>query len=173
MIIQNEDGSITNDGKSNIQFLRKLVNKLLSKAKIYTPPINLNNLIRANSEIKVKGDDLGKADGASVGKNLILFNNKQVVVRQRFTVAHELGHIILGHNTNGSPKTINTQSRDPNEVMANRFAAELLIPEKFLRNETLAQLSVSELAAKYWVSKETMVYRIKDTIYINKIFAWD
>jgi len=57
--------------------------------------------------------------------------------------------------------------------MANKFASELLVPDKFLKKENLALLSLSDLARKYWVSNEAMTYRIMGAKYINKISSWE
>ena len=50
--------------------------------------------------------------------------------RQRFTVAHELGHVCCRHDatTVDTAATISAAARDPREVQANAFAAELLAP---------------------------------------------
>lgn len=61
----------------------------------------------------------------------IFCNGALPVGRQRFTVAHEIGHLALGHVGQGRVTTIN---REPNpkdsqeETQANQFAARLLAP---------------------------------------------
>ena len=61
----------------------------------------------------------------------IFYNSVLPVGRQRFTVAHEIGHLALGHVGQGRVTTIN---REPNpkdsqeETQANQFAARLLAP---------------------------------------------
>lgn len=61
----------------------------------------------------------------------IFYNSGLPVGRQRFTVAHEIGHLSLGHVGQGRVTTIN---REPNlkdsqeETQANQFAARLLAP---------------------------------------------
>lgn len=61
----------------------------------------------------------------------IFYNSSLPVGRQRFTVAHEIGHLALGHVGQGRVTTIN---REPNskdsqeETQANQFAARLLAP---------------------------------------------
>lgn len=66
----------------------------------------------------------------------IKINIDEPICRQRFTIAHELGHIILGHK-GISFRDSNLQYKDfilrMNEVTANSFAAELLMPEILLR----------------------------------------
>lgn len=61
----------------------------------------------------------------------IFYSSGLPVGRQRFTVAHEIGHLALGHVGRGRVTTIN---REPNpkdsqeETQANQFAARLLAP---------------------------------------------
>lgn len=62
---------------------------------------------------------------------IILFDEKALPARTRFTVAHELGHIILGHVKPGNVTTVNREPRPndaPEERAANQFAARLLAP---------------------------------------------
>lgn len=68
----------------------------------------------------------------------IRINKYEPLVRQRFTIAHEIGHILLGHE--------GISFRDPNyqmyndlimrakEANANSFAAELLMPKTLVRD---------------------------------------
>ncbi len=66
-------------------------------------------------------------DGLSLISNnsaIIFYNDKEKnIYRTNWTIAHELGHIFLGHKSDG-----NREQRE-----ANRFAAELLIPEPAVR----------------------------------------
>ena len=58
---------------------------------------------------------------------VIFYNQSRPVCRQRFTVAHELGHLALGHS---GPLLHRTAGRpdSPAERAANSFAADLLSP---------------------------------------------
>lgn len=60
---------------------------------------------------------------------LLFVNGNQAVTRQRFTLAHEFGHFRMGHSTVVDEQTnISGHTHDPNEVSANSFAAEFLVP---------------------------------------------
>lgn len=60
---------------------------------------------------------------------LIFVNGRQALSRQRFTLAHEFGHHRMGHSTVVDEQAaISGYLRDPNEVAANAFAAEFLMP---------------------------------------------
>lgn len=73
-------------------------------------------------------------DGLSLYSNdtpIILFDNTLPPSRIRFTVAHEIGHIVLGHVIPGQVTCRNrepSQNDDPAETAANQFAARLLAP---------------------------------------------
>lgn len=61
----------------------------------------------------------------------IFYNNSLPVGRQRFTIAHEIGHLALGHVGRGNVTTVNREpspNDNPTEQQANQFAARLLAP---------------------------------------------
>lgn len=65
------------------------------------------------------------------GKAYIFYDGICSIGRQRFTVAHELGHIVLGHVGEGQYTLVNREpdpKDDPHEVQANQFAARILAP---------------------------------------------
>lgn len=67
----------------------------------------------------------------SDGKYHIFYDSRLPIPRKRFTLAHELGHIILGHIGKGQYSTRNREpsSEDmPEETQANQFAARILAP---------------------------------------------
>ncbi|MDF7627478.1 ImmA/IrrE family metallo-endopeptidase [Lactobacillaceae bacterium L1_55_11] len=81
------------------------------------------------------GDEDANLSGKLISKHEIGINHREAPVRQRFTVAHELGHILNGEHvanrqTDSSTYTI-TEKR--NEVVANSFGAMLLMPQKLVR----------------------------------------
>lgn len=74
------------------------------------------------------------SDGFTVrhkGQYYIFYNEQCSPGRQRFTIAHELGHIVLGHLDDGQYTEINREpapGNAPEETQANQFAARLLAP---------------------------------------------
>lgn len=61
----------------------------------------------------------------------IFYNNFCTRQRQRFTIAHEIGHLLLGHINPGQITAINREvspSDNPIEKAANQFAIRLLAP---------------------------------------------
>lgn len=121
-----------------------------------------------------------------VGDNQITIgyaaNNRPT--RQRFTIAHELGHLILGHQRKGmfvdtADKYFSVFYRDDKsttgeflqEREANAFAASLLMPEELLRssiddirrtvnlkNEDVDVIKI--LSDKFEVGTQAMAFRL-------------
>ena len=107
------------------------------------------------------------------GHALIGVNSSEAPVRQRFTIAHEIGHFMLHplkdtfvdyrhDHEKGAPKTLK-------ESEADMFAAALLMPRKTLIKD-FASISKglsddevrSILARRYEVSEDAMRYRLKN-----------
>ena len=92
--------------------------------------------------------------------------------RQRFTLAHELGHWLLNHgdtvvDTVERRDELSAQGTNINEIEANAFASELLMPRNWLREEVpprmlspLDEDVIRRLASKYRVSREAMTFRL-------------
>jgi Zn-dependent peptidase ImmA (M78 family) len=71
---------------------------------------------------------------AKPGCPLLFVNGQQAPTRQRFTLAHEFGHHHMGHSSVVDEQaSIGAASNDPNEVRANAFAAEFLMPRDAVR----------------------------------------
>ncbi|MBQ7524494.1 MAG: ImmA/IrrE family metallo-endopeptidase, partial [Alphaproteobacteria bacterium] len=70
----------------------------------------------------------------------MLLNPKENARRRIFTLAHEIGHIVLGHR-DGGDRMVDTRSdlvfplKRTKEYEANEFAGELLMPEEEFRKE--------------------------------------
>ena len=93
-----------------------------------------------------------ETDGLSVqkgGKYYIFYRGDMTPGRIRFTVTHELGHIILGHLDGKTHTTRNREPQDgdaPIEQAANVFASRLLAPACVLHDlNALTPERISEL----------------------------
>lgn len=113
------------------------------------------------------------------GKPTIGINESHPFVRQRFTLAHEIGHYVLHGNdaTLFIDKKYSVVFRDPNtssgehraEIQANQFAAALLMPYPLLEAEvTRRNLDLGDdkalmmLAREFQVSVQAIGYRLSN-----------
>jgi Zn-dependent peptidase ImmA (M78 family) len=104
-------------------------------------------------------------------------NSKHNKHRQRFTIAHEIGHFILhSHETLHYDVEKDEDKRflfradsisSLDETEANHFSAELLMPENLVRGLIEGgSNSIHELADKFNVSPEAMRYRLINLGYL-------
>lgn len=65
---------------------------------------------------------------------------------ENWSLGHELGHLVLGHHgvVKGAP------GYDQHESAANAFAAELLLPESFMRSVPWGRIGLPALAELVW-----------------------
>lgn len=89
----------------------------------------------------------------------IIYNDAEPKARTRFTIAHELGHILLGHELSDSGGHFRTASdrREPAETQADEFAARLLAPACVLWG--LEAYEPEEIARICDISAEAAEYR--------------
>lgn len=142
--------------------------QLLEKHWDRSLPVDVMSIARA-AGAKVVPD--GELDASGLFELLeegprIKFNSTEARVRQRFTVAHELGHYALKHGKafRDQPSQFSTQAYDPDEVAANRFAAALLMPEEavsyLIRRKGI--VDIAKLAKLFDVSQVAMQFRLKN-----------
>ena len=106
------------------------------------------------------------------GKPVIFVNANDADVRQRFTISHELGHLLM--HVEPETETLfrderSSQGRSRPEIQANSFAASLLMPEEEIRRLTegkrigpLDTEAIHDLAVTFGVSAEAMGIRLQD-----------
>ena len=101
-------------------------------------------------------------------RSFIFINAADFPTRQRFTLAHELGHHRIGHAAHvESPDDIARETPVPRERQANHFAGELLVPRTALQqrldeigNAPLSLPYIVRLAVDFGISPPAMLYRI-------------
>lgn len=118
------------------------------------------------SEIAEKTDGLSFYAGDAP---VVLYNEACTAGRIRFTVAHELGHIILGHIAPGLVTVANREpapNDSPEETAANQFAARLLAPACVLwglglhtPEEIAGVCHISNQAARFRAERMGELYR--------------
>lgn len=155
----------------------------LLDATAYTIPVDVYAIAQAH-HINVRSQPLeDTVSGMLVIKNtyaIIGVNENHHPNRQRFTIAHELGHFLLHRDeahvfVDAKPVFFRDErsaaGRQQQEIQANRFAAELLMPESVLQARIANQplnpfldpfddLTVQRLAAEFGVSIQALTIRL-------------
>lgn len=158
-------------GKKAIDILREFGNPS-------DVPVNLENILKTIgiSALPMDFEILeGKLNKGHI-LGLVLANKHNAVIyysqdatpnRQRFTIAHELGHICnhLQPDTNDYPYIdwrIEEESNNKNEIDASIFAGELLIPLEALKNIylSMAYKNSVDLARIFGTSINVMEERL-------------
>lgn len=158
-----------------IGFARASAKSILKELKISSPPIRLADIVKyLGYQVTPRDfdDGLSGVQITSPQDCFIAYNNNFHVHRKRFTVAHEIGHSILGH-TSLNDQEFDLNSQDTNEVEANQFAAELLVPLNMLKKDVGSGIkSTDQLAIRYWVSKDAMGWRLLETRLFKNLNTW-
>ena len=152
---------------------RDTADALLEAASIISPPVPVEDLVR-DCGVRVLAWDLEDIDGLVIELDtgaVIWVNKEQARTRQRFTLAHELGHHLLRHAdtfhldlggdlapnaTGGGHPTYDWRA----ERSANEFAASLLMPASMVRRAAATVTDVADLASQFKVSPAAMGFRL-------------
>lgn len=124
------------------------------------PIKSIFNLFESYGIIVVELEINEKFDGVSFisdrGNPIIIINKAFSNDRKRFTLAHELGHLLM-HDF-PIPDYRNNEKNKENE--ANRFASEFLMPSEFIKN-SLYNLRLSNLAElkRFWLTSMSSIIR--------------
>jgi Zn-dependent peptidase ImmA (M78 family) len=159
---------------------RLTAEQVLETCGVRSRPVPLEKILQyfriSQVDLPANNDIFGAIVGQH-GHAIIAVNPNQHPNRQRFTIAHELGHYFRHLCVGGETEFVDgdfrlhwrngtsSQGIDWNEIEANRFAACLLMPEDLVREDvdkcsTLDQEAIQHLAAQYSVSRLAMQYRL-------------
>ena len=151
---------------------------LIQQLSIGGPPLDVHELA-SKLGVRITKSDLGddcsgvlvkSGDSAVIGINWEHHSN-----RQRFTIAHELGHFFLHKNGTYVDRSTSAFFRNSEsgsgtlkeEREANQFATALLMPSKWIYREIGNNnlnldddLAVMDLAERFEVSEQAMSFRL-------------
>src|SRR6267378_7619761 len=163
--------------------------RLLENNSIPRPPVPVDELAAA-LDIDVRSsagnDDVSGALIRNDDSVVIAVNSAQHENRQRFTIAHEIGHFLLHKGTQvhfdddfriNYRKADSTGIATDDEKEANWFAAALLMPEHFLRKDWLrlrlenhaALGAIQSLAVRYKASPKAMELRLVNLGFVSPV----
>lgn len=94
--------------------------------------------------------------GAENPRPIIAISKEQSMDRLRFSMAHEIGHLVLGHIGKYRPEE---------ERAANQFAAEMLMPQRAMSLQIIPPVTLSSIATlkpRWKVSIQALVRRAFD-----------
>lgn len=156
--------------------------KILEDCGISAPPAPVEEIARqlgARLSFENFGPDVSGILYRDGTKAVIAVNATHATTRQRFTIAHEIGHLRLHE---GRPMFVDRSVRvdrrdataslgvDPQEIEANTFAAALLMPEDMIfaavtesstyQGGNGAGEIIQRLATRFDVSTQAMEYRL-------------
>lgn len=145
----------------------------------YTTPVDVEAIAVQHAVRVVREDFEDSVSGVLVIKDnqgIIGVNTNHHPNRQRFTIAHELGHYLLHPGESGvfmdrSPvffrDSSSSEGGDQREREANAFAAELLMPREDLTEllegrhiDAFNEVSVRRLSARFGVSAQALTIRL-------------
>ena len=168
--------------------IQALVEALLSESGVTEAPIPVSQIAKAKGA-RIYVDSLeGDLSGflfRDASHSVIGVNTSHAPARQNFTIAHELGHLLLhdqeqlhvDHEFRVRLRNdVSSQGTDEAEQEANFFAASLLMPREFIErdlvNEEYVDLLdegfIHRLAQKYGVSAQALAIRLKTLGYIQE-----
>ncbi len=170
------------------QNARNISWKLLLDLKINSLPVKITAILKAleipiykygDSQTLIQNRRLDgltqTSDGFTIAEGnrcFIFYNEKQTAQRLRFTLAHELGHILCGHlgKTEGFAVTIKNREPSandgPEEQEANVFASRLLAPACVLHE--LGLFTAKEIAEHCQISIQSATFRLEQLLELER-----
>jgi Zn-dependent peptidase ImmA (M78 family) len=159
---------------------RRRAQELLKEGKVKKAPVPIEELaVAVQARIRFEpftGQVYGMVHRNPDGTATIGVNSIDAPNRQRFTIAHEIGHLLLHKDESlhvdeksiiGLRNDESSRATDTKEIEANQFAAELLMPAEFLDRDLRklpddieAEEAVIRLARQYQVSVQAMTVRL-------------
>lgn len=157
-------------------YTREMARKILRECGITTPPVDLKIILAKKGYTYLEVNTfLDNIDAIFLNKDDQIYaavNARHHIHRQRFSLAHELGHILLVHDidyykhniTLDNPPISKTHNTVETyfEKEANTFAGELLVPLDMLKKEFRKTNDINNLSKVFLVSKEVVSVAISN-----------
>lgn len=146
--------------------------KVLTKADLSAPPVDLNRVVALWPNLFLVEEELDNAGYllpvGELGAEIVV-NRSEKDERKRFTIAHELGHWVLGislkKKTGHFSQPKNAEYAEI-EKWCDSFAADLLMPGEMIRKHLshkdpiLVIDSLTRAASQFKVSEEAFFIRL-------------
>lgn len=143
---------------------RTVARSILKRHRINVPPINLNALIGAEAPgFRIIYEERWPDDMSGLTnrtEKTIRINKKHPPLRQRFSLAHELGHICLDHDTILPHRIVEETLSREFEKEADEFASELLMPIQMFKAAFNSTPDLETLEQLFQVSTSAVSVRL-------------
>lgn len=168
--------------------IEQKANSILSRFGIKSPAVSVGDIARRSGLELIPyefGENISGALFMENQKATIGFNPNDPVVRQRFTIAHELGHFFMHKKDDSTiyfdkPQILFRDESNSTglkkEREANAFAACILMPEHMVlrsfeiirakNSQLIDEEIIKTLAREYKVSQMAMSYRLSNLGYM-------
>lgn len=146
---------------------------LVASSTLIAFPFNTKKIVKEWSDIKVLSFKCAHEYGIDIeafgseaavihcknGRYLIFYNQEDYPPRVKFSILHEFGHYMLGHELK---EYVDKEEYGQVEVEANCFAAQILMPEQVLSalRKRGAVITASFLIEHFGVSEEAAQKRL-------------
>jgi Zn-dependent peptidase ImmA (M78 family) len=145
---------------------RRQAKNLLILTATYEAPVD-PTVLMADPKLELRYTSrLSRVSGACrwVGSRYVIaVNLREPVARQRFTIFHELKHAIDGAATIKALARFDRAGRRPTaELVADHFAACVLMPEHLVADSHSNVSHIGHLAALFGVSRKAMLVRLQE-----------
>lgn len=161
--------------------MRRACQALLAQAGEVTPPIGVRRLL-ANCNAHMVERQIGTAGRLELvqGRFVVIVSANAGWRRNRFTVAHEIGHILLLQSLAHSPTDLEDlrapETWEYAERLCNLAAAELLIPiddfRAFVERSGLSPDGLRSLYDRYFTSYAALFIRFTEAFRPSAIVLW-
>jgi Zn-dependent peptidase ImmA (M78 family) len=142
---------------------REGARQLIKKYRVQKPPIDLDAMVKSEAPgFEVILDDTfpDHLSGlTNIQAKTIRINANHHPLRQRFSLAHELGHIVLGHEGMLHKRIHEEGLKEEFEREANEFAGELLMPIRLFKDCYEVCKNLDTMADLFGVSKHAAYVR--------------
>lgn len=100
----------------------------------------------------------------------IIANSTNSPQRIRFTIAHELAHLVCEHNTSHHRDVIDYNSNDPVERLANEIASAILMPrDKLVDRDSWSPEQLAQEAYRFRVAPIAFAARVHSRFYAQQL----
>ena len=158
--------------KKRVGYCRDYARKILKRYSVENPPVSIHEIAKSEGFI-IKLLDQPKEFSGILHRETksIGVNQNHHMYRQRFSIAHEMGHYYLEH-----PEVRKLNYLDNGDELkkiydaeADEFAGEILVPREMLKKKVKQHKTVGELATRFFVSTTVMSIQIMKHGLLNQL----